>query len=72
MTDATGTTTFCHHRRGNVARKFQVTAGTNLVADMTCTRSDRVDGNRGQSTVSPARRDLARVHPRSRCGETVL
>jgi RHS repeat-associated protein len=42
ITDASGTTTFCYDRRGNVTRKTQVVAGSTLVADMTYTRSDRL------------------------------
>jgi RHS repeat-associated protein len=43
ITDATGTTSFCYDRRGNVTRKIQVTAATTLTIDTTYTRSDRVD-----------------------------
>ena len=43
MTDASGSTTYCYDRRGNVTRKVQVTTGTNLAVDMTYDRADRLE-----------------------------
>ncbi|MBA8889705.1 RHS repeat-associated protein [Dokdonella fugitiva] len=42
MTDATGSTTYCYDRRGNVTKKTQVTSGTTLVTQYTYTTADRL------------------------------
>jgi RHS repeat-associated protein len=42
MTDATGSTTYCYDKRGNVTSKTQVTAGTTLTVAYTHTLADRV------------------------------
>lgn len=42
MTDASGSTTYCYDRRGNVTRKKQVTGGTTLVTDYAYTVADRL------------------------------
>ena len=42
MTDATGSTTYCYDKRGNVTRKTQVTAGTTLTVAYSPTLADRI------------------------------
>lgn len=42
MTDATGSTTYCYDKRGNITNKTQVTAGTTLAVAYTHTLADRV------------------------------
>ncbi len=42
MTDATGSTTYCYDKRGNVTRKTQVTAGTTLTVAYSHTFADRI------------------------------
>ncbi|HJU40161.1 MAG TPA: RHS repeat-associated core domain-containing protein, partial [Tahibacter sp.] len=42
MTDASGSTTYCYDRRGNVTTKTQVTAGKTLVVGYTYTIADRL------------------------------
>jgi RHS repeat-associated protein len=42
MTDASGSTTYCYDRRGNVTRKKQVTGGSTLVTDYAYTVADRL------------------------------
>ncbi len=42
MSDASGSTTYCYDRRGNVTRKKQVTGGTTLTTDYAYTVADRL------------------------------
>lgn len=42
MTDATGSTTYCYDKRGNVTSKTQVTGGTTLTVAYTYTLADRI------------------------------
>lgn len=42
MTDASGSTTYCYDRRGNVLKKTQVTNGVSLVTQYTYTVADRL------------------------------
>lgn len=42
MTDASGSTTYCYDRRGNVVKKTQVTNGISLVTQTTYTVADRL------------------------------
>ena len=42
MTDATGSTTYCYDKRGNVATKKQITAGSTLTVAYTHTLADRI------------------------------
>ena len=42
MTDASGSTTYCYDRRGNVTKKTQVTGGTSLVTEYAYTVADRL------------------------------
>lgn len=42
IVDASGSTSLCYDRRGNVIRKIQVTAGITLTTDFTYTRADRI------------------------------
>jgi len=42
MTDASGSTTYCYDRRGNVLKKTQVTGGVSLVTQYTYTAANRL------------------------------
>ena len=43
ITDASGSTTYCYDRRGNVTRKTQVTAGVSQALAYTWTKADRLE-----------------------------
>jgi len=44
ITDASGSTTYCYDRRGNITKKTQVTSTTTLTVSYTWTKADRLAG----------------------------